>query len=214
MKISVAQIQYAISENRLETYLDSLSNAQFRVAGLQLVECIMPKLSDEAYWSMVKRLTQYNNRAFVGSILKNLSKLPEKRYIKDWAEVMTPTDKHKVVCALLPMAKLPAEVRYLLEILSPVDKHIDYLLQIPTMPTLFVLLSYMRDCEHDVPRLTTICRMLMKSNTSLTFNAVSLFKVFFDLKDVHATFSLRIEPYELSRIDSDFEVFASRLKYS
>ena len=90
-------------------------------------------------------------------------------------------------------------------------------MQTDTPVAAFVLLRSLRFEEHDREYLTSVCRQLVRRaatlshsanrTDSLGFNLASLFRTYFDLPDIRGTFSLTIQPYELSRLDTDFEVF-------
>ena len=96
-------------------------------------------------------------------------------------------------------------------------RRVDFLLHTSGLVAAFVLLRTLRFEEHDSYYLTSVCRQLMhRASTlshstgqadSLSFNMASLLRTYFDLPDLRGTFSLTLEPYELSRLDTDFDVF-------
>ena len=51
------------------------------------------------------------------------------------------------------------------------------------------------------------CMTLIKRNSDQAFNAVSLIKTYLGFDDLPACFSLKIEEFELSHIDRDFNTF-------
>lgn len=208
------------AEGELEDYLSHLSNSRFRLAGDCLCQRIMPQLNDSDFWHLAIRLTRYNNKAFLGSVLKSLSAHPRDlhhRCLCQWAAGMTTLDRHKTLLTLLPQASTPQSVSSLLEtfgIPGATLGHghdIDYLISAATPASFFVLMGYMRLREYDKSFLTVLCRRIMKRADGISFNAASLFKVFFDLPDVHGTFSLRIQPYELGRLETDFALFSAKI---
>ena len=76
------------------------------------------------------------------------------------------------------------------------------------MVAAFVLLRALCYEEHDRDFLITTCRQVMKRGDNLSFNLASLLRTYFDLPEVKGTFSLALQPYELSRLDTDFDVFS------
>ena len=226
VKARIIQLVRA-GEGELESFLETLSNAKFREAGEVLARDVVPVLPMEEMWSVVTRLTRRNNRAYLGTMLRGVAARSEsadqtlfrcEREMALWAEGMTDLDRHKTLLALLPLASTPQNVSLLLSLFGGVGRtvghghDIDYLIATGTPAAYFVLLGYMRIGEHDKAMLTRIARRVMQRADSVAFNAASLFKAFFDLSDVHGTFSLQIEPYELGRLETDYGAFVKRIE--
>ena len=202
----------------LVAWFGKLSNAGFREATAVLAEKIIPSLDKENLWRTVITLSRHNNKAFLGTVLKGLAKSPhfnfaDTRQMTEWSQHMTTIDRHKVLIALLPKAANPEEVRTLIGIIAQKTAEIghghaiDYLIEAATAPTYFVLLETMSAYEHDKNLLTKICRRVMRRGDGLSYNAVSIFKAYFDLPDINSVFSLHVQPYELGRISTDFNIF-------
>ena len=48
---------------------------------------------------------------------------------------------------------------------------------------------------------------LMREGSGIAFNLVSILKCYFDLPQVRGSFSLKLDAYELSRMDASYEAF-------
>ena len=82
-----------------------------------------------------------------------------------------------------------------------------FLLRTDGLPAAFVLLRTLRFEEHNRAFLLATARELIKRGDNLAFNLASLLRAYFDLSELRGTFSLTLQPYELSRLDTDFDVF-------
>ena len=81
------------------------------------------------------------------------------------------------------------------------------------MPSYFLLFNSLHFIEHDTDRLIRIASYLIRLGDTLSFNLASLMKAYFGLVQVKGTFSLALEPYELSRIASSYGVFCQKMQF-
>jgi hypothetical protein len=70
----------------------------------------------------------------------------------------------------------------------------------------------LRRAADNQPLLRAACLAIMKKNDDMSFNMASLLRSYFDLNDIKSTFSLQIEPYELSYIEQSYDNFEHILK--
>lgn len=216
--------------NGLQTYLDSLSHSHFRTAGYLLGERLLTSVPAEDFWTVVQRLILWQPKAFTVTLAKaatprlaagtlsihdtGLHQLAQA--LQSDEHVL---DREKLLLQWLPTMREPAVMEELFNMfgLQEPRRRVEFLIQTDTPVAAFVLLRSLRFEEHDRKYLTSVCRQLVRRaatlshsanrTDSLSFNLASLFRTFFDLPDIRGTFSLTIQPYELSRIDTDFEVF-------
>ena len=92
--------------------------------------------------------------------------------------------------------------------ITDAHRRTEFLLRTAGLVAAFVLLRTLRFEEHDRAYLVSVCRQVMKRGDNLSFNLASLLRAYFDLTEVRGTFSLTLQPFELSRLDTDFEVFS------
>lgn len=209
----------------LLAYLDGLSNAQFRQAGLVLGENMLPKTTEHVFWSIFSAMFRHNRKAYLGTLLKALAKKinatdassEELERLGLWEEEfcticqkLTETDRKKILLSLLPLLKNPADTERLLVQcgLKESSLWIPFLLQINSKPCAFLLLKALRYVEHDKALLIRTCHFLMKRGDDLSFSVASIMRLSFGLEEVHGTFSLSLKPYQLARVEQSYEAFS------
>ena len=220
-------------------YLDGLSHAQFRTAGYMLGEKYMPSLDAEDFWTLAKVLVDYNAKAFLVTVLKSWtasalsrksdpsSTLSPKSQTPETISLKCETsaaffaslrgreeDQRKTMQTLLPVLKDVTTVEWLEQTMGIVEarKRVAFYLNSTTVVTGFLLLQALHQLEEDRSLLIRTTHYLIKRGDGFSFNLASLFCVFFGLEEVKGTFSLRIQPYELARLSTDFEAFRKTLK--
>lgn len=204
----------------LQAYLTSLSNAHFRTAGYLIGERLMPETNRDDFWEVMQRLIQWQPKAFVVTTAKAAAtrlscgtiSLSDTGFLRLAATLHGDEhriDRQKLLQQWLPVLKNPATIETLFNLLGvdDIQRRVDFLLRTDGLPAAFVLLRTLRFEEHDRNLLTQTCRALMKRGNSLSFNIASMVRTFFDLQEVRGIFSLNIQPFELSRLDTDYETF-------
>lgn len=203
----------------LTGYLDGLSNAQFRTAGYLLGEEILPGLDSEEFWEVTTLLYNYNAKAFLVTCMKAAAgrvgelRLPAAEALWNKLEG-NEIDASKTLQTLLPAIRDDVELaRFLLNkmVSGDAEKRIAVLLRADTPAAAFLLLEALRRVEHNRSLLVRTTYFLMKRGDSLSFNLASLFRAFFGLEEVRGTFSLHLQPYELSRLETSYEAFKERI---
>jgi hypothetical protein len=65
----------------------------------------------------------------------------------------------------------------------------------------------MKTMEEDASLLRSTCLALMKRGDARAFRLASLCVSYFGLEAIPGTFSLTLQPYELSRLDQSYDTF-------
>lgn len=201
-------------------YLESLSNSHFRTAGYLLGERLLQRVGADTFWQVAERLILWQPKAFTVTMAKAATpRLKEGSLSLDDAGFLhlcealhndeRQLDREKLLLQWLPVATLPATIEKLFERLNVLSacRRTDFLLRTDGLAAGFVLLRTLRYEEHDHAFLLATCRQLIKRGNSLSFNLASLLRTYFDLQEIRGVFSLTLQPYELSRLDTDFDVF-------
>ena len=204
----------------LQSYLDGLSNAHFRTSGYLIGERLLPGARREDFWEVMRRLILWQPRAFTVTTgkaallrLKHGSiSFEDAGFQKLVGALSVPEriiDRQKLLLLWLPAIDDPQTVEQLFRQFCINDRRrVDFLLRTQGLVAAFVLLRVLCYEEHDRDFLITTCRQVMKRGDNLSFNLASLLRTYFDLPEVKGTFSLALQPYELSRLDTDFDVFS------
>ncbi len=206
--------------NSVQTYLSTLSHAHFRTAGYLMGERLMPELCREDFWEVMLRLVQWQPKAFVVTTAKaatprlmqgtlSLTDTGFQRLATALQGQERWIDRKKLLLQWLPVTQEPATIETLFRLLQVNDirQRVEFLLHTDSMAAAFVLLRSLRFEEHDREWLAQVCRALMKRGDNLAFNVASLIRTFFDLQEVKGVFSLNIQPFELTRLETDYESF-------
>ncbi len=180
------------------------------------------EVSQEDFESCFISLVELNSKAFLILLSKTLvSRYGQHRFELSEAflgrlhAVSNQIDKDKFILFLLPELQEVKHVYLLLESMhvdEPKDK-VYYLLRVHTLPTLFVLFQTLQFFDHDKDFLLKVVNFLHKKQGPYAFNMIYLIKEFFSLDSVKHTFSLRIFPYELSRISSSYKAFCEVMQF-
>ena len=204
----------------MQRYLEGLSNAHFRTAGYLLGERLLPSADAEVFWEVMRQLVLWQPKAFtvttgkaaLARLQKGTLTLNDNGFLLLAQALSSPTriiDRQKLLMLWLPAIKNPQTMEDLFVRLNIADhrRKVEFLLRTEGIVAAFVLLRTLCYEEHDRMYLVGIVRQLMKRGNNLSFNLASLLRTYFDLTEIRGTFSLEIQPYELSRIDTDFDVF-------
>lgn len=208
------------SWNDLILFLSKLSHSGFRTACNIFSEEVLTTLSSSDYWECFWAIVKTNTKAFLQTFLKaavnnykngTLSLFdPNLQLFGKWVtEGNTIIDEKKVLQAFLPILKTTREIEFLFRTFHVEDIHqrISYLIREESLICYYILFQCFRKIDHEPKLLTIYCNQLIEIRTDRSFNLVSIMKCYFDLPDVKGQFSLRLNSYELSRLDSSFDDF-------
>ncbi|MBQ5680098.1 MAG: hypothetical protein IIW69_08245 [Bacteroidaceae bacterium] len=196
--------------------LSSFSRSEQRTAGYMLGERLLLDCPAELYWQMTEALVCYDSKAYLITLMKtfllrlsrgtaSLSDVPFGRLAAGFNEV----ERQKVALLLLPELEQPKLVEQLFQLLGLAKgrEQLVYLIRVDTLPCLFLLLRSLRYVEHDRAEVLKVARQLMKRGSGSSFNLASIVKVAFGLDELSGTFSLRLQPYQIARLEQSYEAF-------
>lgn len=196
--------------------LSSFSRSEQRTAGYMLGERLLLDCPVELYWQMMEALVCYDSKAYLITLMKtfllrlsrgtaSLSDVPFGRLVAGFNEV----ERQKVALLLLPELEQPKQVEHLFQLLGLAKgrEQLVYLIRVDTLPCLFLLLRSLRYVEHDRAEVLKVARQLMKRGSGSSFNLASIVKVAFGLDELSGTFSLRLQPYQIARLEQSYEAF-------
>lgn len=196
--------------------LSSFSRSEQRTAGYMLGERLLLDCPAELYWQMTEALVCYDSKAYLITLMKtfllrlrqgtaSLSDVPFGRLAAGFNEV----ERQKVALLLLPELEQPKQVEQLFQLLGLAKgrEQLVYLVRVDTLPCLFLLLRSLRYVEHDRAEVLKVARQLMKRGSGSSFNLASIVKVAFGLDELSGTFSLRLQPYQIARLEQSYEAF-------
>lgn len=196
--------------------LDAFSRSEQRTAGYMLGERLLSDCPTEIFWKVTEALVSYDSRAylitlmktFLGRMERGTASISDKPFVR-LAASFNDIERQKVTLLLLPAFGQPEQVEQLFQIMGIAKgrEQMVYLVRIDTLPCLFLLLRSLRYIEHDRKEVLQIARLLMKRGTGSSFNLASIIKVAFGLDELSGTFSLRLQPYQIARLEHSYEAF-------
>ncbi|MBR1732553.1 MAG: hypothetical protein IJ729_02275 [Alloprevotella sp.] len=196
--------------------LRSLSNTDFRTAGYLLAETLLPALAGADFWKFFLNLVPADPKAYLGTFLKAAVSLYrcgdlslDAPQLETFAAKASTIDGRKILETLLPVVAAPHEVNRLLALYCEdrPQARIAFLLRTATAPCYYELFRNFRQLDHLPELLRRYCLQLMSRGDKLSFNLASITQAYFGLPGLPGTFSLRLEHYQLSRLDENFESF-------
>lgn len=196
--------------------LKSFSRSEQRTAGYMLGERLLLDCPADLYWKMAEALVRYESKAWLITLMKTFmvrmksgtAFLSDKPFAK-LAAGFNEVERQKVALLMLPELDSPKLVEQLFSVMGIAKgrEQMVYLVRIDTLPCLFLLLRSLRYIEHDREEVLKVARQLMKRGTGASFNLASIIKVAFGLDELRGTFSLRLQPYQIARLEQSYEAF-------
>lgn len=200
-----------------------MSNAEFRRIEASIRDLVLPYLSNSQFWDTYLHLLTYRRQAFLSSILaiRRLSKSGELDFrcveaqdVAKWIHANTPESAAKIVRMAVPLLADSRQITALFQWMNFTDSReiIAILTKEPSPQTYHALFQYLRHEGDNQSLQRMACITLMRRSDDLSFNMASILRSYFDITDINSTFSLRIEPHELSYIDQSYSNFAHVLQ--
>ncbi len=205
---------------RIPAYFSKLSNANFRSAGPILADVMAERLDASDYWRLAAIMVQYNTRAFLITLLKGALRngvaLNGEGFDMFCRQLSSNAiDVEKTCELLLPCMQQPQEILHLLDLLqvSDVRMRVRMLLRQSCNAAAYVLFHTLKTAEGDHELLLRTARYMIQMKSDRSFNFASLLTAYFDLKEIKAVFSLKIEPYQLAWLEGSYEAFCRAVNY-
>lgn len=196
--------------------LDSLSRSEQRTAGYMLGERLLLDCPTDVYWQLTEALVHHDSKAYLITLMKTFlvrlsrstASLSDSAFCR-LASCFNEVERQKVGLLLLPSMMEPRQVEELFQAMCVARgrEQMVYLVRVDTLPCLFLLLRSLRYIESDKAEVMLVARQLMKRGTGSSFNVASIIKVAFGLDELQGTFSLRLQPYEIARLEQSYEAF-------
>lgn len=193
-----------------------------RTAGFLLGDTLLTALDAADYWRLFASTVARDTRAYLGTFLKAAPAQtgcagfgPAWEALDAFAAQATEIDGRKLLDALLPCCRGADEGERLLALYAGAagPRHeADLLMRHTTETCYYLLFRRLRAFENDPLLLRAYCLRLMKKGDRLSFGMARLVHEYFGLADLPGTFSLRVAPYELSRLDGTMENFVKLIR--
>lgn len=218
LKNKLLQLSEAADADKLQGCLSALSATDFRTAGFLLANEVLPSLQNEQFWPLFFYIVPTNSKAFLGTFLKGASALYRSgrlqlpgASLKLFAEKCTAIDTRKCLETLLPLLKTTQEVAVLCSAFfgNNMQQSIPFLMKAHTIPSFYQLFLLLKMSEPE--EVEQSAQALLRMGDELSLKMASVLKHYFALDNISALYALRIEVYELSRLDNGYEFFHKML---
>lgn len=205
-------------------YLQSLRATDHRNASLILAEeKTWSALSQTQWWEAFALLCTLSAKAYLGTLLKAAQARSRREALHFESQALrafcheraTDIDRRKMLDSLLPLASSPRHLRQLCLLLrveeeSEAQQALHYL-KAETSVAYYELFCVLRRLDDKPPLIRRFAIELIRKNEKKAFNLASILASYFDLAPLPGTFSLQLEPHQLSRLESDYEAFSAYL---
>ena len=197
--------------------LRSLSNMEFRRMERVMREEVLTELDNEAFWETLLHIIIYKRAGFisgataVGHLATDGTLNFEAEGVKLLYEHLKETDEGSIVklCnMMLPALQTEAQVMGLWSAFHVENEvtRLTMLLKVDSPLSYYLIFKTLKLIEDKVVA-RKCCMSLIKRQDDRAFNAVCIIKAYFGLDDLPGRFSMKIEPYELSHIDRNYDTF-------
>lgn len=200
----------------LDKYLVHLSNSEFRRTEV-MVRKYLSHVDNDLFWEAYLHLLMFRHQAFLVCILsiENLAKKDEINFscdgaltLSQWALSTIPADVPKMVRMAIPLLTTEKQIDGLLHLFAMDNERewISILLKEDTPLAFYMLFKALRTIDdHSITLRCSIA--LMQKNTDLSYNMACILKHYFGINELKATFSLTLQPYELSYLEQNYNNF-------
>lgn len=219
-----SRISACLSQGAPEALADllaGLSNMDFRTAGYLLSDELLPEMKDSpAFWKFFCAVVPRSPKAFLGTFLKGASGMYERGCLdltddglEQFSLRATPIDCRKILETLLPVVKTGNEVERLLRLFCDEEagSRASFLLKAGTTVCYYQLFRVLKTLDGDPDTLRRYCILLMRKGDRRSFNLAGMLCRYFDIAALPGTFSLRLQPYQQSRLDESYDSFCKIL---
>ena len=190
----------------------AMSNTEFRRAEEYVRTVILPSLDNDTFWITLLHLVQYRRQAFLSGVL-SLQHLhlntPSAQAFFEYLQQQHPESIQKTVKMMLPLLQTEQQMEALFHVahIGKDQQRIAALLKVESPQAYHLLFNLLRH-HADNKKLALDCsRYILKRDNDMAYNMVSILQAYFGLHELRKQFSLHIEPYELSLLDRNEQIF-------
>jgi len=201
----------------VERLLGSLSNMELRRMERVMREEVLTRLDNGLFWETLLHIIIYKRAAFLSGVVavEHLARDGTLDFGNEWVkrlyEYLRETNEESLVklCSMMmPLLHTEKQVEGMFKALhveNEVTKLL-VLLKVDSPLSYYLIFKTLKLIENKTIA-RKCCMAIIKRQNDMAYNAVSLIKAYFGLEDLPARFSLKVEEYELSHIDRNFDTF-------
>ncbi len=197
--------------------LGRLNNSQFRKMEKSVREQVLPQLDNDLFWETLSHLITYRRQAFISGIvaaehlITNATLDFRNPHVEALARHLAetkPESLHKLCNMLLPLLRSEQQVNAMFRAfhVESAEARLAILLRANSPLSYYIIFKTLKECDEKMVA-RRCCQALMRRHDDMAYNAVCIIKAYFGVDDLPGRFSLKIEQYELSHLDRNYETF-------
>lgn len=200
---------------QLHTLLGTLTNSEFRKVEQIVRQGILPTLPNEHFWEALAQLIAFRPQAFLTGItaISHLAAdgtlMFQTPAATDLSCQLSDIQRQKLADMAIPLLRTEGQISALFDWLSITDERQQAALLIRSTTPLayFMLFRTLRHIPDHRDFALRCCRHILRKGDDLSYNMAAILRAYFGLHEIQNQLSLRIEPYELSYLDTSFDTF-------
>ena len=174
-------------------------------------------MDDAEYWSTFVHYYEESPKEYLVTLLRGIGERNplSSDLFRTLVPVFSEIDRQKIIDHLADSFTEPHSLLALLRLLgySEPASWIPLLVKHRSLPSAFLLLQALRYVEEDKELLLRVARYLLRRGDSVAFNLASIMRLSFDIESLRGTFSLKMEPWQLHKMENDWNFFAQRMQF-
>lgn len=193
-----------------------MSNSQFRLAEGNARNVLM-SLPNDRFWKAYLHLLMYRHQSFLAGILAigHLARKDELDFCDDnalqlarWLNENHPEAIQKVVRMAVPLLTTESQYDGLLNLFGCASEIfcVSAFLHLDSALAYYMLFKSLKRVE-DIVLVRKCIVILVQKHNDLSYNMASILSTYFGVDMPTMTFSLHVEPYELSYLEQSFTNF-------
>ncbi|MBQ3780778.1 MAG: hypothetical protein II801_03210 [Bacteroidaceae bacterium] len=199
----------------LDTLFGRLTNTEFRRTERIVRDEVLTRLTNDEFWAAYLHLIIYKRQAFLSGI-RAVGRLAVEQTLRfdtaDALQVATTLDERqalKVIDMALPLMQNTDQVDGLFSLFHLDDERqrVTLLIRIDTPLAYYMLFRTLCHIPDNRALALRCYRFILRRQNDRAYNMGSILRTYFGLHEAKEQLSLRIEPYELSYLDRDYERF-------
>lgn len=202
--------------------LQSLSNMDLRRMERVMREEVLTQLPNDLFWETLLHIIKYKRAAFITSVVAADHLIKDNtidfctdhvQNLREHLEASHPDSLVKLCNMVMPLLQTEQQAMGLFAAFLIRDEvtRLSILLKTDTYLSYYLIFKTLKLIEDKIIA-KKCCMALIKRQNDHAYNAVCLIKAYFGLDDLPGRFSLKIEQYELSHIDRNYETFVHVLE--
>lgn len=211
--------------HKMAAYLEALTNSAFRAASDILADSVLPQLAAEDFWECFNVIALSDTKAYLMTFMKaavvkytmGTLDFNNKRFVAfalSTRGLETSLDRQKTLKKLLPVLTTHAQIEGVLDAFceSDIDMKLKYLIQADeSKPGYYAIFKLLRMLDSPADVTKNYLLHILRRSTPMAFNFVSMMRDYFGIESLNAQYSLRLQPYELSRLETSYDEFVKSL---